>query len=89
MAMRKRDSGVISVSCRYCGQVLQEEWKYCPYCKRKVEIFNCPYCREEVKVQWDYCPYCKNKVKDRPQVDLSFDKGNEWLRFILSGDHLK
>jgi len=79
----KSERVILIDSCKSCGRVLKEEWRFCPYCNNQVEIITCPFCRKEIKVQWEYCPYCKTKVKGAYLVKKAFDDGNEWLRDIL------
>ena len=70
--------------CDSCGQVLQEEWDFCPYCRSKVETCDCIFCREKIKVNWNFCPHCQHKATGPNPAGQSFDDGNKWLKTILT-----
>lgn len=80
------DKVILIDSCRNCGRVLKEEWKFCPYCRTQVETCNCPFCREEIKFQWEFCPHCKKVVKNANLNKQTFNEGNEWLRKLLKNE---
>ncbi|WP_083525077.1 zinc ribbon domain-containing protein [Thermotalea metallivorans] len=69
--------------CKRCGKALQDEWRFCPYCKTKVETFFCICCMKEIKSHWRFCPYCRTKLKKGLKHRLIFDDGNQWLRELL------
>lgn len=69
------------MKCDSCKQVLEEGWKYCPYCKTEITL--CTNCKNLILEKWKYCPYCKHKIND---IEISYLKSNEWLTSILKED---
>lgn len=55
--------------CPRCKRVLEEEWKACPYCGRRLISADelllpkaCPQCKRVLKAEWKACPYCATNV---------------------------
>ena len=52
--------------CIYCGQPINEDSVYCPFCgksqKMKESIF-CPKCGSKVENGSTYCPYCGSSLR--------------------------
>lgn len=75
-----------SHTCCKCGNVLDESWDFCPYCKTKIIKSECYFCKSIIKEEWNYCPICKNKInKGEKEHDMDYS-GNEWLKSILKNN---
>lgn len=52
--------------CIYCGQPINEDSVYCPFCgksqKLKESVF-CPKCRSKAENDSSYCPYCGSSLR--------------------------
>lgn len=72
----------ISVCCG-CGRPIEDEWQYCPYCKKKVDFHVCNICSKLIKTNWKYCPFCKTEVLKGKRQGLIFEEGNKWLKDLL------
>lgn len=72
-----------NVVCINCGNTLREAWKYCPYCKDRIDTITCRQCGEEISSQWQFCPYCQNRVSEGEVTERAFNDSNEWLREVL------
>ncbi|AOT69154.1 zinc ribbon domain-containing protein [Geosporobacter ferrireducens] len=71
--------------CTNCGEMLQEDWSFCPFCNKKVEKKACKFCEMELRASWSYCPYCS---KNQNETDKhKYEYGNEWLREILNNNN--
>lgn len=63
--------------CHSCKQVIEEGWKYCPYCK--TEISSCSNCGKVIDKNWKFCPHCKTNFNEI----TNYTNSNEWLASIL------
>jgi len=68
--------------CKNCGEILEEKWGFCPYCKDKQIKVKCISCKNDLDPRWNYCPYCTDK-KNSNNRDEVFESGNNWLNQIL------
>jgi len=57
------------VYCSNCGRKLNNKYKFCPYCGKKIEeckntkskkyvLIKCPYCGRTVRSNMEECPHC-------------------------------
>lgn len=51
-------------SCPHCSGPMKDEFKYCPYCLKKVR-FECKKCHKLADSTWDICAYCGTKLKKK------------------------
>ena len=62
-------------TCKNCGKQINADFKFCPYCKAKIEEQNfsennsnehvCKSCGKTIKSGFNVCPYCGNKVENQ------------------------
>lgn len=73
-----------NIYCKNCGKMMQNDWRFCPYCKSKIEVVYCNFCKNIIETNWKFCPYCRKRVNYKETDKDSIDVMNEWLREILS-----
>lgn len=52
--------------CIYCGQPINEDSVYCPFCgksQKLKELIFCPKCGSKVENDSTYCPYCGSSLR--------------------------
>ena len=66
------------VICIFCESILEDNWNYCPYCKKNQEKVKCFHCKKEISGHWKYCPHCKGKL-NKEESDI-INSANDWLK---------
>lgn len=64
-AAMKRSSSAEVASCPYCQETIQDDYRFCPSCKREIRPI-CRKCGKELQSGWRACPHCgKEASKER------------------------
>jgi len=77
-----KDIKLSTIQCTDCGNEIQTDWKFCPYCAEKQKKVKCVHCKKEVNAHWNFCPFCKKSLKAKSYIGTD-QLGDEWLRKLL------
>ncbi len=52
----------VDLKCHHCGELVEEEWEYCPNCENSL-MFNMCTCGEKIQSRWKVCPACGKHIE--------------------------
>lgn len=60
--IRKEKKSSKNISCVSCGNLIDSNYKICPYCGRDLSL-KCKNCNEKISPDWNVCPKCGDRLK--------------------------
>jgi len=50
-----------SRKCANCGNILDSDWKFCPFCQQPLQQL-CTQCGYQIEPGWSFCPMCNKQL---------------------------